>query len=359
MKYNKPSYIEELPEILRTYFDEESFKNKPYPKTLHEAYNYLLFEIFKVDKDTITLTIKEGEKETEVVTGFTKQNFHQVFDDYHWSKLDLGAKITALYWYFEEVCNELKIYKPQLIFSNSGNYHIAYYNRISLKFNDERLNESAYSILNTIAHELKHAEINSKEQTEFFLKNECEYINPPNYKAYNKNDEFEKFCYDLDYQLYCYQPNEIEAYNYGYKKAREIFAENKKLYKKPSAKDIIYFKQLNLSIKKENTLLKTIFKDEFIEQLDKRYLLESLNKDVKSSKNKILEISEDFDKQGDKIEFKTNDNEKLESLYKEYEINLNAYKTLKEEVDKDTKRLYKRFLKEAQQEEDEYYDIQK
>ena len=87
MKYIRPDYIDNLPEAFKDYFNEENFKNKPYPRTLENANDYLLFDVFKA-KTTENIVIfsldKNGGLE-ETMSEYTRENFHKLFNYNTWT----------------------------------------------------------------------------------------------------------------------------------------------------------------------------------------------------------------------------------------------------------------------------------
>lgn len=346
-KFKKPEYLLEFPEVLRKYFDENNFKNKPYPITFEEANEYLLFEIFKVDKqkEICTTVTNEKGKEIKVKTAFSKRNFHEVFAYYHWSNIDVPAKITALYWFFEEIAKELNVYKPKLLFTCQSCYDYLL-NTVKLTIDDKTFSKSAYSLLDTIAHELKHSQVDNCEQTEYFFKYPNLYISYPNTANYNLNDVYECFKYNYEYYLYKFQPIELIAWEYGEQKARKIFLENKKANKgKFDKTDSMYFYKLNKQRKNQNAEKNLFFGDEFLEHLDKRYLLLELKKEVDKHKKAIINITNlSLNKEEDAVIFSYIKDKDFNEILEKYKTASRDYNALEKEVSKDFERLYKAHL---------------
>jgi len=347
MKQKVPDYVYGLPDIFWKYFEEENFKDKPYPVNLREACEYLLFTVFEVDKQE-TIKFEADKNDNQILTGFDKKNFHRVFDAYHWKNLDLKAKITALYWFYEEICKELNIYKPQLIFDNKSRFGYPS-NAVRLNITEKNLN-NAYDLLDNICHELRHAYNDTYSQDKPFY-------NMDNYHHadyYNNSSSYEKFKTDLDYYFYFFQPQEVDCFDYALKRTNQVFLENKKANKgKYSDDDALYFYSLKKKYKDRLEKKNQIFKNnDFLEHLDKRYVLESLQKD-------ISKITVTAAKNGDNnkkitldgITFKFTDKELAKNCVKDMQVNVRAYNALKAEIEEDTKKLFANFKKSAIYEE--------
>ena len=52
------------------------------------------------------------------------------------------------------------------------------------------------------------------------------YFDAPQEQDYDLTNDRERFEYNYDLAFYYQQPNEVESYNYGLKKAKEIFKES-------------------------------------------------------------------------------------------------------------------------------------
>ena len=102
-------------------------------------------------------------------------------------------------------------------------------------------------------------------------------------------------------------------------------------------------------LEKKNQIFKN---NDFLEHLDKRYVLESLQKD-------ISKITVTAAKNGDNnkkitldgITFKFTDKELAKNCVKDMQVNVRAYNALKAEIEEDTKKLFANFKKSAIYEE--------
>lgn len=343
MKRKTPDYVYELPDIFWKYFEEENFKDKPYPVNTIEACEYLLFTVFEVNKQEI-IKYEGNENDNTTLTGFDKRNFHRIFDYNHWTKVDLKAKITALYWFYEEICKELNIYKPVLIFDNKSRF--SYPSNVArINLTEKNIN-NAYELLDSICHELRHAYNDTYSQDKPFY-------NMDNYHHadyYNNSSSYEKFKTDLDYIFYFFQPQELDSWDYALKRTNQVFLENKKANKGSySDKDVEYFYNQKRKFKERLEKKNQIFKNnDFLEHLDKRYVLNSFLKDITNVAVKAVKSGNNDKKITlDGIIFKIKDKELAKKYIKETEINTTAYNTLKAEIEEDTKNLYANFKQRA------------
>lgn len=336
-----PDYVYQLPDIFWKYFEEENFKGKPYPVNRSEASEFLLYEVFKVDKQEV-ITLETEENGEPIKTGFDRTNYHRVFDHNHWQKLDVQAKVTALYWFFEEISKELNVYKPQLIFSSAENSYQKNANCVKIDFTEKSL-KSAYNLLDCICHELKHANVDHTFQEDYFLSTDA-YLSA---KSSNKKSDtpMDRYRQDFEYYLYFFQPKEIGSWDYAYKRTRQVFLENKKANKGSFCdEDAEYFHSVTCKHKGKLRNKELMFEneDEFKEQLDKRYLLTKLKSDVNNLKYEILMNNSMLDFENETLIAKVIDKEKAKNLQKEYKLNLDAVKSLTEEIDEDFKKIYAR-----------------
>lgn len=367
MKYVRPSYIESLPEIWKPYFSEKMFKNTPYPPTEKDANDFLLFNVFKAkEKDSIMMVeVDENGEVNSYPTEFTKENFHEIFNYYNWKKLSHSTKIVALYWYYEEICNELQIYKPHFNFISHLNNCAGYYtphnhefvfNLFATENNEEK--PSAYTYLEIMAHELKHAQFFTKLQNEYYKKQNTEILFPaPNETDYDMNNEYERFTYYYDLCMYYIQPTEVEACNYGIKKAKQIFdetnlaktANGEKEYKdSTSLFDIRFFKQEYLDRVHNKKLIEYTLGDKAKDQLDKGYLLTVLDTELQSLSTQIYLLDPDTEEnsKNGKLTSKMKD-KNLKELINLYNEQIVVAKTLEAEIESDMDKLFHEYKQKA------------
>ncbi|MBE5745709.1 MAG: hypothetical protein E7359_00255 [Clostridiales bacterium] len=365
MEYLRPAYIDKLPERFKHYFSEENFKDRPYPQTLENANNYLLHEVFKADTTEyiILFEVDKDGNPTEKMTDFTRDNFYKIFNYSNWSKLHDEAKIVALYWFYEGVCEELKIDKPKFYFldtndnmnENIGAYYMPTDHSFHMFLLDQNCEEakSAYYYIDIIAHELKHAQFASKKQTEYLNRlNYVHYFDLPDEKDYKLDEDREKFEFNYALALYYQQPNEVESYNYGMKKAKEIFKEanfrvkngkiTKEIKDSASLVDLNFFRNVNFDRRQHKKLFEFIFQGEFKEHLDKHFLLRELSKDLENITYEILELDPNAKFENDTIEFIVDTQEKADLYNKLLEAREYFYQ-FHDEIEQDKKKMFKRY----------------
>lgn len=361
IKYEKPAYLKKLPNAFKKYFDDKKFENKPYPPTLALANDYLLFDVFKVDKKK---QIRVCSKDKKDVVVFTREKYYRAFNYDIWQNLSSESKITFLYWYYEEICDELKIYKPHFSFLEKmpqnymGMYVPDQHNFVfSLSEDEEEGYESmsAYDLINVIAHELKHAEFYAKEREEYLKKfNKIYYFSMPDEKDYDFSDDREKFSYLLDYTLYHCQPTEVDAYNYGLNKSYEVFkkvnsSKNGKIKISTPYTDLRYFRSETEHRKSEIELVDRLFggQENFKEYMDKLYLERSFGDDAEIYQQKLKEL----DPTALCIAGKMIIEESLQNdvygakVIKELTLVMKSLKAIQEEIDKDERRMFKEYKK--------------
>lgn len=299
MDYIRPSYIEKLPEIVQEYFKEEYFKDRPYPVTLEQANEYFLHTVCKVDtkKEIKILQYSKNKSKNTNHFVFKRDNYYDLFRYKYWSKLSFKTKMTVLYWFYEDVCKELKIYKPTFKIFNelpenaAGAYFPADHSFV-LRIDDlvekggnkEGVTKtSAYQELEKIAHELKHAQYFSTNKKSYFkVQNLHKYYQMPDNFDPEMDDDYEKFDFTFGKMMYMFQPTEAEAYNYGIRKAREIFdisntsiGENGKkvALEDTSVVDLMMFRNEFFERKVNLNFFNNVMKDDFKEYLDMFNLL--------------------------------------------------------------------------------------
>lgn len=359
MKYIRPGYIDELADTFKDYFNEENFKDKPYPRTLENANDYLLYNVFKVDttENIVVFSLNKNGGLEEKSSEYNRKNFHKVFNYNIWKNLQDAGRITALYWLYEEICEDLQIFKPKFIFLQPQNKNYAGYYRPNTHSLHIILNmdeyETAYTYIDTIAHELKHAEFFSKEPTRYLDKlNYNYYFDAPQEKDYNLEDDKEKFEYNYDLACYYQQPNEVESYNYGLKTAKEIFRQNNykikngkltnELKDSASLQDLNYFRNSNMDRRELNKVFEFVFQDNFKEHMDKHFLLNEFLSDVEVYAEEIMNLDPEVKQKGDKL-ISELDTEEMKMLIAEYEEALKNYYLMDKEIKKDKKELFKKY----------------
>ena len=361
MKYEKPSYIEDLPEYLQKYFTDEMFKDTPYPPNLEAANDFLLYKVFKVTNKDIISIVKTNEAGDEIIKSkdFTKDNYHEIFNYNYWKNLQNSTKIVVLYWLYEEICAELKVYPPKFNFlrelpCNAGamydprKHEIIFH--LSVDDEEETIPSSAYQDIEYIAHELKHSIFWTKNHKKL-NKNENKicYLEAPIEENYDMKDDFDRFCYYYDKTLYYLQPTELESHNYGIKKAKQLFDETNKNSKgkiKNSASiiDLRYFRaqdmERNHNVKFFNNVMNG--PKEAREQVEKNMVSISFLNEIEVIATQILTLDPTAEVKNEKIYTRSKD-ENVQKLLKQYNSALYSYETLCKEIEKDIKRLYKNF----------------
>jgi len=197
------------------------------------ANDFLLDKIFKI-KNNDNIVVKVNSKKTLT---FTRENYYEIFNYNIFNSLAEKIKIKAFYWFYIDVCKELKLKNaPDFIFSYKFTDCSAYFdnneNSINImlpnksKETEEASDISAYNVLNSIAHELHHAKYLEdwlEGTNEFKQNSQFIYFDLPNEDNYDFFNERSHFKYLLEYYLYLFQPDELYAYNYGYEKAKKVF----------------------------------------------------------------------------------------------------------------------------------------
>lgn len=375
MKYRRPDYIETLHDSFKKYFDEELFKNLPYPPTLSEANDFLLFNVFQADvKDSIMIVEKDKNgKIKQKIREFTKENYHELFNYKHWKKLSDETKIVTLYWYYEEICSDLKIFSPKFYFlagliKNAAGYYEPNKNEFVFDLHYKEDGDiSAYKLLEIIAHELKHAEFFAKEQKEYLSKyNDKNYFSYPDESDYNLDDDYDKFCYYYDLCFYFMQPTELASFNYGFKKAKEIFDETNyisikkgdetqnKVKTSTSLVDLSFFRVESSDRKMYKQFFKYVLDGNFKEQADKHYLKNEFFEDVNILVENIYALDPDVVVKKDKITSESNI-EQVHKLIEEYNETLKNLYALNKEIEKDKKELFKKYKQMVADEKIELY----
>jgi len=361
MKYVKPNYLEQIPEYLEKYFTDEMFKGTPYPPTLEDANDFLLYNVFNVAEKDIISIVKLDEKGENIIKAkdFTKDNFHDLFNFNYWKNLSDETKMQALYWFYLEICEELKVYPPKFDFLTPlPEQAEAMYepSKHSLVFSlhrhieDEDSPTSAYETLESIAHELKHSQFWTKKHKKINnIENTKCYLQYPISDDYNMKDEFDRYCYYYDEVLYYLQPTELDAHNYGYQKAKQIFDETNKtkgnkIKKHTSLMDLRHFRETrmfrNHNVKFFNNVMGG--SKEAKEQLSKNIVMLSFLNQVEATANTIMLLDPEATNKNDKIYIKSKDPE-VKKLLKEYNIDLQALYDISDEIEKDKKRLFKKY----------------
>lgn len=387
MEYIRPSYIEEMPEEFKHYFSSENFKDKPYPGTIEQANDYLLYNVFKVDKADIMefQKLDENGNQTKEMVRFTKDNYYEIFNHNNWKQIDDPARIIALYWFFEEVCKELGIFKPNFYFLKplssieAGHYepenHCFCFNLAHDQYEESveaTLVCCAYENLNTIAHELKHAQFFQIQKSDYFRRqNLVTYFPAPYCKDYDFTDEYDRFCYSYDRVMYKFQPTELDSYNYGNKKCKEIFKKANfiktkngfKLKKDVSLFDLSYFKNLAEDTRDEKNFFKLIAgAKEFTEQLDLNNLIIEYYNDVNILlSNIVAQDPETIYTEEDlcpKVILSKNANDLARALLEHYKQTVKEIKIIDREIENNKRKLFKHYKEElAKIEVSEYEDI--
>lgn len=366
MKYIRPEYLKDIQNEYKEFFSKKVFRNKPYPVTIEQANDYLLFDVFKVDKKDI-ITIIEVDKDgnlTEKMTDFTREDYYAIFNYNNWTKIGLTAKITALYWFYEDICKELEIFKPDFYFllplpKNYGGYyrndtHCFCFN---LKFESQEgyeENVSAYNMLDVIAHELKHAQFSTIEKTNYFENyNSKLYFPMPQEEDYDLYDDYSKFCYLYDYSLYHFQPTELEAYNYGLNKSKEVFdatnysktKDGKKVKRDASLVDLRYFRFQAQGRRADIETMKLIVGGtELADRIDMHNLLNEFLQEIEAVIAEIQQL-DPYIKINSKGEILLSDdsNKYLNKLVEHYNQILKEANRIIKEIEKDKKALFKKY----------------
>lgn len=284
MKFLKPNYLNEIDENFLSYFDEKNFVSRPYPSNLIEANKYLLFEVFKADK--INHFTQQITKTAETIEISYPNNYTFAFDYDYWINLPLDKKVVLLYWWFKDECRNLNIYDCDFCFcgqnsifknSSSNGKYIKNEQASYININPFLFKCPAYLILNTISHELNHCSFLQQEHTNWLKK---DYMLTNCYCPPKKVDDL--FHETYAHLLYFFQPAEIEAKKYGFRKVLKLFEENKQK-KQPNKKDLICIDYIK-DVRANHRILKDIiFDKDFDEHLDLIYL----NYSFKADANKI------------------------------------------------------------------------
>ncbi len=388
MNYIRPDYINQIPEEFRYFFSKEAFKNVPYPGTLEQANNFLLFNIFKADKrDIITLVKTDSKgKPTNKMIDFTRDNYYDIFKYNNWKHLSKESKIVSLYWFYEDICDELKIFKPAFYFlrplpKNYGGYFRSDEYCFVFNLPEDHYDEdgeymymtSAYDIIETIAHELKHAQFDQTKQKNYYRKhNKNLYFPMPQAKDYDFTDDYDRFCYFYDFAFYSFQPNELDAYNYGHKKSKEVFdisnfrktKNGLKLKSDASLTDLRHFRFKAEDIQSDIKRLKNIVGGKgFTDRLDMHNLLNEFIKDAEDMIDVIIANDpnvevDDSDIENIKITLSKDANQKAKDAVKKYLELIEQIDAINLEIDKDRKKLFKKYKEIiAKAEIQEYEDI--
>lgn len=361
MKYDRPEYIDDLPEHLQKYFTEEMFKGTPYPPTLEHANEFLLRHVFNVNQKDIITMVKLDEAGENIVKAkdFTKDNFHDIFNFNNWKNLSNETKMVALYWFYEEICEELKIYPPKFNFTSPIPSHaVACYNPathsivFSLDVIDENDTnpESAYETLESIAHELKHAQFWTKHHKKLKANNnKVNYLEYPQSEDYNMLDDFDRFCYYYDQVLYYLQPTELDSHNYGLKKAKEIFDEtnktkDNKVKKNTSLLDLRHFREVRMGRNHNVKFFENVMGSykEAQEQVEKNMVFKAFMDSIEEKASLIMSLDPEATNKDDKIFIKSKDPQVV-NLLKEYNVDKQALYDISKEIDNDIKKLYKKY----------------
>lgn len=361
MKYIRPDYIDKLPATFQDYFNEENFKNRPYPRTLENANDYLLHEVFKVDttENIVVFSLDENGGLKEKLSDYNRENFHELFSYNIWKNIQDGTKIVALYWLYEEICEELKIYKPKFFFLDTKtdeDSNVAGFYQPSDHSFHVFLNEaytSAFQYIEIIAHELKHAQFFSKEPSKYMNRlNYDYYFDLPEEKDYDLENDREKFEFNYNLAFYYQQPNEVESYNYGIKKAKEIFKEGNfkvkngkltnELKSSASLEDLNFFRNNNMNRREYKRIFKYVFQENFKEQMDKHFLANEFIVDISNIADKICKLDPNVKQKGDKL-IPTIENDQINELLNKYEEAKKNFYNITKEIKNDKKKLFKKY----------------
>lgn len=314
MEFKKPNYIKDIYPPFKKYFSKKYFDGtKPYPPTIQAASKYVLFDILHADEiNTITGFIPPQasddtpEGELNSIEQFElnyPDDYIKGFNFYYWQHLNIEAKIIMLYWFNKDITNELGILPIDFCFltlldglqgcqaSNDYIYQILI-DPSTLDY------DSSYNAINTIAHELNHAQYASIIQKNYMFR-----MNTDIYWEYeHSNDVFENI---YNYLLYYFQPIEITANIYAYKKVCEIFKKGSESNKIPSLTDLVCIDDQKNALLNYNKLRKKIFGDNLIKHIDLYYLLDEIEYELKYkkiTKKRAKELMKDIDDTNAEIE---------------------------------------------------------
>lgn len=316
MEYKKPEYLKDIHPAFKKYFSKKVFDGTtPYPPTIQDANKFYLYQVLKIEeiKELVGYfpPLEKDDEPEQFVLSYP-DNYLEGFNYRCWQHLNMNQKVVMLYWLNKDITNELEILPVDFCFltkvPNAEGLHLAddYLYQISINPNSLEY-ESSYEVVNTIAHELNHAQ--------FFAVMQKKYMDKMNSTVYwsieQTEDTFENI---YEYLMYYCQPVEIRAEVYAYKKVVEVFKKASQKNKTPSLTDLVCINGQKNELVSNDNLKHKIFGNNFEKHLDLYFLLQDMsdnydnpkisNKRRKELEGDLIAVQNEIDKE--KAEFKNN-----------------------------------------------------
>lgn len=294
MEFKKPDYIKEIHPAFKKYFSKKYFDGQsPYPPTVQEANKYVLFEILEADDISeiqgVIPPLNEGESPEEFTLSYPR-DYYKGFNFYYWQHLTMEQKVIMLYWLSEDITSELEISPIDFCFltklEGAEGLHMSDVFIYQILINPNSLEyDSSYDVVNTIAHELNHAQFSSVLQKQ--------YMNRMNNNVYwsieRTGDTFEDI---YEYIMYFCQPIEITAEIYAYRKVCEIFKKGNQQDKTPSLTDLVCINEQKTILINNEKAKHVIFGDNFNKHLDLYFLLRDIEENMESPRISLKRADE-------------------------------------------------------------------
>ena len=299
MEIRVPDYVESIHPEFQEYFDKKHFNGKKhYPQTIADANNYVLFDIFRAhETDTITVKYKQQDSENPKKTTTVEQYFSYpndylaLFSYNYWKHLGKRERVIALYWLSLDLMETLNT-PPNINFCFISEMPTAYgFYLHNSRINDIQIapdyilddNESAFQMVDTIAHELQHSVYASVKHKHYMREqNLVSYYSPSGRDDMpSTGDKILENTYN--YIMYYFQPNELEAHKMGINMSFTIFNEVIELTGELSIKDLNHFNKTKKEHNRLTRLKNKMFEGiDFDKHLDLYYLLDALIDDYEN-----------------------------------------------------------------------------
>lgn len=346
MEYKKPDYIKYIHPAFKKYFSKKYFDGtSPYPPTIQEACKYVLYDVLEADlitsiqgaipqmpisEDEAPMLDSEEGNGSEVFTLTYPGDYFKGFNYCYWQHLSMEQKVIMLYWLSEDITAELQITPLDFCFLTkieAEGYHTSNDFIYQILINPNSLEyESSYDVVNTVAHELNHAQFSSVLQKKYMNK-----MNNDVYWSFDQTaDTFENI---YDYLMYFCQPIEITAETYAYDKVCKIFKRALEAGKTPSLTDLVCINGQKADLVNNGKLKEVIFGKNFEKHLDLYFLLQDY---VNSLENPRLTIKK-ADEIAKDIEDINNEIAKEKAQFKKNYINYLSKQLIKVSTDESIK----------------------
>lgn len=319
MEYKKPDYFKDIHHAFKKYFSKKYFDGtSPYPPTIQEANKYVLYDILEADlvskiegKIPPPQTDNENKEPEKFVLTYPK-NYFKGFNYCYWQHLSMEQKVIMLYWLSEDLTDELQISPLDFCFltkiEEAEGYHTSNEFIYQILINPNSLEyESSYDVVNTVAHELNHAQFSTILQKKYMNK-----MNMGVYWSFDASEDTFESIYE--YLMYFCQPIEITAEVYAYNKVRKIFKKANESGKTPSLTDLVCINSQKADLINNEKLKQVIFGNKFEKHLDLYFLMQDFSNDLENPKlsnkkideitNNMMLVQEQIDKE--KARFKQN-----------------------------------------------------